>query len=106
MKNQKIPKPQIPKSQAQNQKFEIQNWLWNSIRVGFMLLTVVIIGLVVAVANGVADPQPVGSLQWEDQWTVENEKWTVFGAGVRIGEGLEVEVMEEEAEEEEIVNSR
>ena len=72
------------------------NWVWNSVRVGFVVLVMMIVGLVVAVANGVADPKPVGSLQWEDQWTVENEKWTVFGEGVRIGEGLEVEVDEAE----------
>jgi hypothetical protein len=83
---------------TRNPKPEIQNGLWTVVRVGFVLLVVVIIGLVVAVANGVADPKPVGSLQWEDKWqiTASRDKWEIFGEGVKIGDGLEIEVGEAE----------
>lgn len=90
----KNPKPKIPKTQ--NPKLEIQNWLWISVRIGMVILVIVIVGLVVAVANGVADPQPVGSLQWEDKWQIKKNPWQIFGEGVKMGEGLEIEVGEAE----------
>jgi hypothetical protein len=68
------------------------NWLWIGIRLGFVALVVVGVGLVVAVATGVADPQPVGRLKWEDQFT-GTQRWESFGSGVAFKDGaLEIGV--------------
>lgn len=85
-----------PKSKIQNPKPEIPNWLWWPVRLGFILLVVVIGGLVIAVANGVADPRPIGQLRWEEQWRAESGEWQVIGEGVTIDKGLAIEVGRDE----------
>lgn len=67
-------------------------WLWNGIRLGFVGLVVVAVGLVVAVAYGVADPRPVGGLQWEDHFSPA-VAWQTVGQGAAIKDGgLEITV--------------
>ena len=76
-------KSQNPKSQ--NPNFRPPVWLWNATRSGFVILVIAAIGLVIAVAGGVADPRPVGTLKWEDHFA-EGARWQVFGKGVEIGD--------------------
>lgn len=67
--------------------------LWNSARLGFVILIVAVSLLIIAVANGVADPKPVGSLKWEEKWLTTEHDWQAFGPGVSIGDGrLEIEI--------------
>jgi len=67
-------------------------WAWNAARLGFIALIVAIILLIIAVANGVADPRPIGGLQWEEKWLTAERNWQAFGSGVDMGGGrLEIE---------------
>lgn len=98
MKSEPMPDSKFPnlKSEIRNPKPEIPDWLWWPVRLGFILLVVVIGGLVIAVANGVADPRPIGQLRWEEQWRAESGEWQVFGEGVTIDKGLAIEVGRDE----------
>jgi hypothetical protein len=67
--------------------------LWRAARWGCVLLASVIAGLVAAVALGVSDPKPIGSLQWEERWQESGSRWETFGERVVMGQaGLEIDV--------------
>lgn len=57
--------------------------LWNMVRLGLVGLAAGIVALVIAVANGAADPRPVGSLKWEDHFAGAVE-WETFGRGATL----------------------
>jgi len=63
-------------------------WVWRSVRWGFLFLLFSIAGLIIAVALGVADPKPVGSLKWEDHFTPG--RWETFGEAAFVTGGLDV----------------
>jgi hypothetical protein len=78
----------------QDNDVEISEQLWNWARFGLLALVVIIAGLAIAIALGVADPKPVGSLQWEENWQTGSEDWLAFGnKDVTMGLGrLEIAV--------------
>lgn len=56
-------------------------WLWPLVRGGFIVLLVTIAGLALAVMLGLADPRPVGQLQWEDDFSDPVSRWAVGVGG-------------------------
>lgn len=74
--------------QIPNPRNQVPTWLWRTIRWGFVSLLVGLAALAVAVAMGVADPRPVGSLKWEDHFTPE--RWETFGEASFVTGGLDV----------------
>ena len=60
--------------------------LWQTVVWGFGALAIGIGALVIAAAAGVADPKPVGTLQWEDHFAKAASKWQSFGDGVLFAE--------------------
>jgi hypothetical protein len=68
-------------------------WLWRAARWGLGLLLLAVLGLAAAVALGVADPQPIGALAWEETWAGERDRWQTFGEEIVMGNGgLEIGV--------------
>ncbi len=104
MKNSELQTPnsklQTPKSKLaiNNRPSAIRNphsgapeWLWQTVVWGFGALVIGIGALVIAVAAGVADPKPVGALQWEDHFAEAGAKWETFGSGVSFAwDGLTI----------------
>lgn len=97
MMNGEIPNPkhQFPNSSVKRQASNLQRptsnlqlpeWLWRIIVWGFVILVIGIGAMVIAVAAGVADPKPVGTLQWEDHFTEAGAKWQMFGSGASFAE--------------------
>jgi hypothetical protein len=78
----------------QDNDAEISERLWNWARFGLLSLIVGIAGLAIAITLGIADPKPVGSLQWEQNWMTGSEDWLAFGnKDVTMGLGrLEIAV--------------
>ena len=62
---------------------QVPAWLWNAVRLGLVALAAAIAALVLAVANGAADPRPVGALKWEDHFAGA-VGWETFGQGATL----------------------
>lgn len=52
-------------------------WLWNLARGSFVILVIAISVLIVAVVLGAGNPQPNGTLKWEDRLE-KNMRWQIF----------------------------
>lgn len=64
--------------------YQVPEWLWRIVTLGFVALVLGIVGLAAAVALGVADPKTAGPLKWEDHFTAG--RWETFGEA-RFDEG-------------------
>ncbi len=70
----------------ENPNDQIPKWLWGLARWSFVILILVIAVMVTAVALGVGDPKPMGSLKWEDRFDTR-ARWKTFGDELFFGSG-------------------
>ena len=84
MNNEQTPNPRH--SPRRTREDQIPKWLWKMVVWGFGGLVIGIGALVVAVAMGVADPKPMGALQWEDHFA-DTGRWQTFGDEAEFGAG-------------------
>lgn len=61
-------------------------WLWRMSRISLVTLILLIAALVSAVWFGMGNPQPYGSLQWQDRFE-KNVRWQMFGTTPELNQG-------------------
>ncbi|MBI5291863.1 MAG: hypothetical protein HY872_08315 [Chloroflexi bacterium] len=69
---------------------DVPEWLWRTARRGFVAVVLAIAAVTLAVALGVADPKPHGTLQWEDHFADAVGRWQTFGSATPAPGGLTV----------------
>ena len=69
---------------------DVPEWLWRTARWGFVAVVLAIAAVALAVALGVADPKPHGTLQWEDHFADAVGRWQTFGGATQAPGGLTV----------------